>query len=540
MLKEIRCVHFSHSPIEFEPGLNVILGDDDAKNSIGKSTILMVIDFVFGGSTFTERDDAGAIRELGPHRYDYSFQFGDRKMYFSRDTANPDLVCECNEAYEAQREIRIDEYNKLLKRMYGLGGLDGTFRNIVSPFARIWKKGGLDPNHPFIAASKETFAAAIARLIDLFGRSPDVAQERKTLDGLKGRKKLIGDSMAASIIPKVTKTQYEENSRSIEFNRALVEQLKNGFGGALNVYESLFDEILQKKQQRKLELGGHRVELQNKIGRLEREISGLTPRLAANIALVADFFPTVDVQRLQQVEAFHQKIGSIVKKELREELALTIEQERTAAAEVTQLEREIQSSLQSKGMPDDVFNKLFELKGAIDRASNENAHFESKVNIDSAVKASNDRLEDIYAGIFLAIEGRVNSRLRSFNKVVYGAMRVPSELRIKSASSYLFTSPDDTGTGKSFAGLVGFDLAMLSITKLPMAIHDSVIYKNIEVPATVRILRILSAMRSKQIFLSFDEAKKFGPYIERLLMRFTVLKLSNDDLLYKTDWRGRK
>jgi hypothetical protein len=73
ILKEIRCVHFSHLPIKFRPGLNIILGDDDAKNSIGKSTVLMVIDFVFGGSTFTGKDDAGAICELGPHRYDYSF-----------------------------------------------------------------------------------------------------------------------------------------------------------------------------------------------------------------------------------------------------------------------------------------------------------------------------------------------------------------------------------------------------------------------------------------------------------------------------------
>jgi Uncharacterised protein conserved in bacteria (DUF2326) len=540
MLKEIHCVHFSHSPIEFHSGLNVILGDDDAKNSIGKSTVLMVIDFVFGGSTFTEKDDAGAVRELGPHRYDYSFQFGAERMYFSRDTDSPDLVRECNKVYKAQRELGLDEYNRLLKRMYGLDGLDGTFRNIVSPFARIWKKGGLDPSHPFIAADKETFAAAIARLVDLFGRSPDVAQERKTLDGLKGRKKLISDSMAASIIPKITKTQYEENARSLESKRAQIEQLKTGFGGALNVYESLFDETLQKKQQRKIELGGHCVELQYKIRRLEREISGITPRLAANIALVADFFPTVDVQRLEQVEVFHQKIGSIIKKELRDELTGTIEQERTAAAEVTQLDKEIQSALQSKGMPDDVFKQVFDLKGAVDKASNENAHFESKVNIDSAVKGSNDRLEDIYAGIFLTIEGQVNRKLRSFNKVVYGPSRVPSELRIKSAASYLFTSPDDTGTGKSFAGLVGFDLAMLSMTKLPMAIHDSVIYKNIEVKATVQILRILSAMRSKQMFLSFDEAKKFGPYIERLLNRFTVLKLANDDLLYKNDWRGRK
>lgn len=28
------------------------------------------------------------------------------------------------------------------------------------------------------------------------------------------------------------------------------------------------------------------------------------------------------------------------------------------------------------------------------------------------------------------------------------------------------------GTGKSFAGLVGFDLAMLSLTVLPLVMHD--------------------------------------------------------------------
>ncbi|WP_425260575.1 DUF2326 domain-containing protein [Rubrivivax sp. RP6-9] len=520
--------------------MNVILGDDDAKNSIGKSTVLMVIDFVFGGSTFAERDDAGAIRELGPHRYDFSFEFGSERLYFSRATDSPDIVQECNTEYEAQRELGIDEYNRLLKRLYGLEELEGTFRSIVNPFSRIWKKGGLNPSHPFVGADKEPIAAAINRLVDLFGRSPDVALERKTLDGLKNRKKLISDSMTASIIPKITKSQYLENARSIESNQAQIEQLKNGFSGALTVYESLFDQDLQKKQQRKLELGSHRIELHTKVRRLEREILGITPRLAANIALVADFFPTVDVQRLEQVEGFHQKIGSIVKKELKDELAATVVEERAIASELAQVDGEIQASLQSKGLPDDVFNRVFELKGAVDKAAAENYHFESKLNIDAAVKDSNDRLENIYAGIFLAIEGQVNSKLRSFNKVVYGPSRVASELRIRNAGSYLFTSPDDTGTGKSFAGLVGFDLAMLSLTKLPMALHDSVIYKNIEVPATARILRILAAMQSKQIFLSFDEAKKFGPAVEQLLERFTVLKLAHNDLLYIKDWRTQK
>lgn len=52
MLKEIQCPLFNHAKISFHQGLNIILGDDDAKNSIGKSTALMVIDFVEGGDSF--------------------------------------------------------------------------------------------------------------------------------------------------------------------------------------------------------------------------------------------------------------------------------------------------------------------------------------------------------------------------------------------------------------------------------------------------------------------------------------------------------
>lgn len=539
MLKEIRCAHFSHQVISFHPGLNVILGDDDAKNSIGKSTMLMVIDFALGGSTFL-KDDAGAIRELGHHRYNFAFEFGAERRYFSRATDSDNVVQVCNQDYEPQSELGLNDFNRLLKQLYGMEALEYSFRSVVNPFGRIWKKGGHDPSHPFVAVPKEAGAIAVGRLIDLFGRSPDVADERKTLEGFKDLKKVINDSMTANIIPKVTRAQYTENQVSISRNKHQIEQLRNGFGGALNVYESLFDESLRQRQQHKNELAGQRAELQNKVKRLEREISGITPRLAANIALVADFFPTVDVQRLEQVEAFHQKIGSIVKKELKDELTDSLTREASLAAEIAAVEWEIQKALEAKGMPDDVFSRVLELKDAVDKAASENEHFERKAGIEESISHATERLESIYSGIFLDIEREVNQKLKAFNKVVYGPLRSSSELRIKSASSYQFTSPEDTGTGKSFAGLVGFDLAMLSLTALPLVLHDSIIYKNIEVPATRRILRILAAVKSKQIFLAFDEASKFGSEAERLLKRFTAVKLAHDDLLYTKDWRTKK
>ena len=41
-------------PIRFHAGLNEVLGTQTRSNSIGKSTFLMVIDFVFGGSDYLE------------------------------------------------------------------------------------------------------------------------------------------------------------------------------------------------------------------------------------------------------------------------------------------------------------------------------------------------------------------------------------------------------------------------------------------------------------------------------------------------------
>ena len=81
---------------------------------------------------------------------------------------------------------------------------------------------------------------------------------------------------------------------------------------------------------------------------------------------------------------------------------------------------------------------------------------------------------------------------------------------------------------------------MISLTRLPFLIHDSLIYKNIEVPATRNILRLLAAVKSKQIFLSFDEASKFGSKAANMLHHKAVLKLNKDERLYNMDWKVMK
>lgn len=97
MLKRIKCELFNHKEITFHEGLNVILGDDDAKNSIGKSSALMVVDFAMGGKSLLD-DKTGVIQSLGHHSYFIEFQFAKKSLYVRRSTAEPDItdICDAN------------------------------------------------------------------------------------------------------------------------------------------------------------------------------------------------------------------------------------------------------------------------------------------------------------------------------------------------------------------------------------------------------------------------------------------------------------
>ncbi|HIE1318195.1 TPA: DUF2326 domain-containing protein [Pseudomonas aeruginosa] len=539
MLKQIKCNLFNHKQIDFHDGLNIILGDDEAKNSIGKSSALLVIDFAMGGTSLLV-DDAGVIKALGDHSYDITFEFKGEPLFVRRSTERPDIVDVCDSNYIKHDEMSLEAYREHLKRLYGLSGLESTFRSIVSPFARIWNKGESDPDHPLAGASKEKLSAGIFRLLDLFERTSDVSVERAALQILKDKKDLMKRSMTAEIIPRITTTQYRSNQKLIKDNAQAISDLKDNFAGAITAYEALFDEKLREIQQSKNELIKQRSLTSARREKLQRDISGLSPRLTANIALVAEFFPEADLERLQQVEQFHKKIGKLVSRELKNELEALLTQESEINESITDLDQKIKLALNLKGTPTDLFAKVFELKEVTDKAREENKFFEQKTSIDESEAASKARLDAIYDQIFLSIESSINSEIEEFNKIVYGPERNPSQLRIKNANSYSFTSPLDTGTGKSYAGLVGFDIAVLSLTNLPFIIHDSMIYKNIEISATENIIRILSAFKKKQIFLAFDEAKKFNTETQKTLQSNKVLQLNRNQLLYIKDWRTKE
>lgn len=98
MLKKIQCDKFISKgqvrpPIEFKKGLNTILGGLNANNSIGKSTLLLIIDFAYGGNSYLDSD---AVNQVGLHTINFEFEFNGRSCFFSRSTTQRTTINKCD------------------------------------------------------------------------------------------------------------------------------------------------------------------------------------------------------------------------------------------------------------------------------------------------------------------------------------------------------------------------------------------------------------------------------------------------------------
>ena len=127
MLIEVQCDKFIKNgqvqePIRFHAGLNAVLGDDNGSNSIGKSTFLMILDFVFGGSDYVKKC-TDVQENVKSHTINFAFEFDGQKYYFSRNTTDYNKVVPCDAEYkplEDHAPITVQQYWEFLCEHYGL------------------------------------------------------------------------------------------------------------------------------------------------------------------------------------------------------------------------------------------------------------------------------------------------------------------------------------------------------------------------------------------------------------------------------------
>jgi hypothetical protein len=203
-------------PIHFKEGLNVVLGKEDGENSIGKSSAMLAIDFVFGGNTYQSSD---GVKHIGHHSIFFAFSFNGKPRYFARSTSEAEKVFECTEKYELTGTVlTIQQYTDWLKASYQIDFPGLSFRKTLGSFFRIYGKDNTDERRPLRGIPGQNMQDSIEVLVKLFDRYKDIEAYQQALDEHKKKLDAFREARRYRFVPDLVggTAQYEENVAQIK------------------------------------------------------------------------------------------------------------------------------------------------------------------------------------------------------------------------------------------------------------------------------------------------------------------------------------
>ena len=523
-------------PIRFKEGLNVVLGKEDGENSIGKSSAMLAIDFAFGGNSYLVSD---GVKHIGNHTIFFTFEFDGTPYYFARSTESPTDIHVCSEGYVLTGVVWTkQQFADWLKEKYHIDFAGLSFRETMSSFFRIYGKENTDERKPLKGLPGEGMQKSIEILVRLFDRYKDIEAFNGNLEEQKKRLSIFREARKYRFVPDLVggKTKYDENLAQIH---SLQVQLDN-----------LTDEQVEghneadiEKSRLKSQLQGSKLRLETDLQAKRRRVSLLDISLAyglypteADLSALKEFFPDVNIRKLYEVEKYHQKLATILDEQFKSERQ-SVELEIAALLEQIQ---SVQTEINQLGFVGNLSKEFLdmhsEIKGHIDALKAQNEAYLTLTELQDAKKKADEMLKHAIESILDEIERAINDRMKEYNDSLFADVRKAPRLTFNEYNSYRFETPDDTGTGSNYKGMVIYDLAILNLTALPAIAHDSLILKNIGDGAVDGIMKIY-VQSTKQVFIAFDKQAAYKPDTQRILTGNTVLKLSDGNCeLYGESW----
>ena len=527
-------------PIKFKKGLNVIQGTEKGSNSIGKSSALLAIDFVFGGDTYLKSD---GVKYVGNHTLYFCFYF-DKKYFFSRSTSDPDNICVCNERYNPTEKMMTKKaFADWLKNKYLSNKTDLSFRQLISTFFRAYGKDNRDENYPLQGYRNQSTKESIKILMSLFDYYKDIEPYHARLDLESDRLKTFRNSRKYSFISNIVggKTQYEENVKTISKLQAELESLTLNYD--VNVSN---EEIENNKVKENLRVS--KVSLETQLERLQRQSKlidisiefGLYPT-EADLQSLSEFFPNVNIKKIYDVERYHKKLSAILKEEFSSEKELVDNRIRDVKYAIETINNRMSELKITNSISKDFLDKHSELIKKIDALTEQNKAYLDELDLQESKKSATQNLEKNVESILSEIQFELNTKMHEFNDLLYMEKRNSPKIELKNYNSYKFFTPKDTGTGTNFKGLILLDLSILYLSSLPALAHDSLFFKNIDDEGIDGIMKLYSETINlgKQVFIAFDKQSSYSSDTYEILQNNKVLQLyRGGGELYGKSWNS--
>ncbi len=533
MLLEIYCEKFHQKRIEFNYGLNVVLGTNSGDNSIGKSTFLLIVDFVLGGTTYSSSSDI--IQNVGSHDISFAFSGTSENYYFSRNNINNSVVWKCDKDYNKLSQIDIDEYRNWLNKYYHLELPNLSFRDAVGRYIRVYGKENFNEKHPLNYKYNEKDKKAKYALLKLFDYYTTVADVEKQANDSAEKLKAYKKAQTFSYIEQIGKRDYEKNKKEIE-------RLENELSLLVKTLEEGLLDIDAVISEKAISIKSELTKARRIRGSISSRLKPISDSLTYEFSLsqetvdeLGTFFPEANIRRITEIENFHKQISGIFKKELQEQKKQLLLQLTDINKLIGEYESELKELIQNPNLSKNILKKHAELLKEIERLKRINATYLKLVQLETTKQADEARLKLIETEQFTIMANAINNKMSELNTIIYeGKANAP--LIAFENETYKFFTPNDTGTGRSYKGLVVFDLAIINLTKLPLIVHDSVVLKQISDDALEKILQLYISC-NKQVIITLDKQNSYTDRSNDILTHHKILELApNGRELFGRSW----
>lgn len=533
MLKLIKCDKFRHESISFSSGLNVVLGDEKASNSIGKSTLLMILDFVFGGETYLDYN-SDTVAELGHHTYQFQFEF-EKKYYFERATVSPNIVELCDANFNRVDTLSLKQFKSFLSEKYQLSSLLASFRSIVGLYSRVWGKGNIDTSKPMHLVSQQSAKFAINNLLKVYGKYGELEDLEESLDKVVKDNTALKSAWKSKLIPQVLKSKYQDNKKVIETVQIELSEIKDQLAKyTSNLNEIVSKELLELKADKDVLLADE-LNLNAQLNQLRSNLTSSKHFKSKNLQELASFFPTANINKLAEIESFHKEISSILAAEIREAEKLLEQQVTDIKIELRRVDTMVRELTQDVKAPDAVVDRVCKLSNRLKEALLENEYYDLSSSLKDKIKQLKADVKIVRETVCDFVQSIINKSAFELVSEIYGEKSQSPRLMIV-GNNYRYDVDEDTGTGKAYSNLVIFDLSVLRTSKLPFLIHDSLLFKNIENNAVASMIPLYISQQ-KQSFISIDEVSKYGAEAASSLKENAVIQLDEVNTLFNKVWK---
>ena len=507
----------------------------------GLNTFLLVVDFCFGGDDYINPKICKAKEKLHSHTINFAFKFGNRIDYFCRSTKTPSEIGICDSDYKVLRTQTLKEFKDYLLEAYGITTPSISFREMVGRFLRIYGRENYAERYPLKYGDVKP-EASIETLEKMFNVFAFIEEYKSVYDDKSKRTKVRDDATKLGEMTNVarTKKEYNANEKEIERLKAELQKLMDREDAELSQEETdNLDKASEIRGQLTV-LKRRRSRLVSQLNAVKANMSGGLVPVEEDLSELSEFFPDVDVQKLSQIEHFHDKMQRILSQEMGDEIAQLQILIDAVSAEMARL----QEAQRKLGVPVTVSKKFMDqvvdIQRKIDILTAKNKAYDKTAKLKTEKKDAKIQLEDVRETQLQVVETSINQEMTRLNDYIYGGERYAPTIKFGNSRSgkptYDFWTEDDTGAGTNFKGLIIFDLALLRLTELPVIAHDSNIFKNIADLPIDKIMELYNQSK-KQIFIAFDKEDTFYDVTRDIVHSTTIIELhENGGELFGWSW----